>query len=345
MHDLAIRHEETRLLNIDAAKQLLADALNIQDVTEIRDYAEAVRLVARQAKAGLEAQNQAAEIKLWAERRGGEMLASIERQRGEQTSSIARTNYQSAVERADIGRTTAHNWQRIASIPQSDFEQHIETAKAEREELTTAGTVRLAKQFDYKRDTKSNHAGNVYEPQGYDACQTPPYAIDPLLPYLNSNHTIWEPAAGEQHLVEAFYDAGFDRVLVSDMLTGQNFLEYEPDERWDCLITNPPYSIKYEFLARCYELGKPFALLVPVEFMGSGKAQARLQHHGFEIMLLSRRVDFKMPNAGWGGAGAQFPTFWLCWNLLPEPIMFGDITLEAKKAFHSDKSPSNKAVA
>ncbi len=189
--------------------------------------------------------------------------------------------------------------------------------------------------FNYKRDMKSNRAGIVYEPQGYDACQTPPYAIDPLLPYLTRGQIIWEPARGEGHLVEAFYDAGFKEVVTSDMLTGENFFEYEPVERWDCIITNPPYSLKFEWLERCYELGKPFALLVPVEMLGAGKAQELMQQHGFEIMLLSRRVDFKMPNAGWSGAGSQFPVMWLCWNLLPQPVVFGDIPIEVKKAWHN----------
>ena len=34
--------------------------------------------------------------------------------------------------------------------------------------------------------------------------------------------------------------------------------------QFDCIITNPPFSLKQEFLQRCYELGKPFALLLPL---------------------------------------------------------------------------------
>lgn len=202
--------------------------------------------------------------------------------------------------------------------------------------MTIGSYAKQLNGHNYKRDTKSNRAGVAYEPQGYDACQTPPYALDPLLPYLDRTFAIWEPAAGDNHLVEAFFDAGFDHVYASDMLTGENFLEYEPDLQWDCIVTNPPYSLKYEFLERCYSLGKPFALLVPVEMLGSGKSQMLMQQHGFEIMLLSRRIDFKMPNAGWAGAGAQFPTLWLCWQLLPRPVMFGDIPLDVKRSFHQN---------
>ncbi len=179
--------------------------------------------------------------------------------------------------------------------------------------------------FNYKRDNKSNQVGDIYEPKGYDACQTPPYAIDPILPYLNKDWTIWEPAAGENYLVEALYDSGYstNKVVISDLLTGQNFFEFTPDY-WDFLITNPPYSIKYQWLERCYQLGKPFAILVPVEILGAKTAQELLQKYGFEMLLLNKRVDFKMPYKGWESS-AQFPVFWLCWQLLPQQVIFGEL--------------------
>lgn len=173
---------------------------------------------------------------------------------------------------------------------------------------------------------KSNQPGDLYSPKGYDACQTPAYALDPLLPFLNRDWLIWEPAAGEKHLTEALRNGEFGdkKVIASDILTGENFFEFEPP-KWSCLVTNPPYSIKYQWLERCYQLGKPFALLVPVEILGAKTAQEFLKQYGFEIMLLNRRVDFKMPNKGWENSSAQFPVLWLCWQILPEKVMFGEI--------------------
>jgi len=162
-----------------------------------------------------------------------------------------------------------------------------------------------------------------------DQCQTPPYAIDPLLPYLDPDSIIWEPACGEGMLVEAFYDSGFSEVIASDALTGQNFFDYEP-EGWDCLITNPPYSIKYEWLERCYELQKPFALLVPVDTLGAKTAQLLFAEYGSETMFLHPRIDFKMPKKEWDSS-AQFSVVWLCWNILPEQVMYGDVTKGKEK--------------
>lgn len=175
---------------------------------------------------------------------------------------------------------------------------------------------------------KINRAGDIYQPQGFDACQTPPAAVEPLIAHLSEDWIVWEPACGEGMIVEALYKAGHD-VVGSDILQGCNFFEHEP-EHWDCLVTNPPYSIKYQWLERCYALGKPFALLLPVETLGAQRAQALFIEHGVQIILFDKRVNFKMPNVGWEGSSAQFPTAWFTWGLdLETQIVFAKLGAES----------------
>ena len=71
--------------------------------------------------------------------------------------------------------------------------------------------------------------------------QSPPEALDPLLPYLPQGAIIWEPCAGRGHLVTKLRQKGYD-VLASDILYGQDFFEYEPGFPWEILITNPPLA-------------------------------------------------------------------------------------------------------
>lgn len=182
-----------------------------------------------------------------------------------------------------------------------------------------------------KMKPKISRKGDEKKPSGYDTCYTPPYALAPLYPYLPKDKIIWESAMGIGHL---FYDLLGNDYLArgSDLATtGHNFFEYSPDE-WDIQVTNPPYSIKFKWMQRSYDLGKPFALLLPVEAIGAKKTQLMMRKYGYEIMLLQERVDFCMPEKGWEGAGAQFPVMWYCWNLLPEKIMYGSFA-EEKKAF------------
>jgi hypothetical protein len=54
-------------------------AKTLDDVLQIRDQAEALRVYVKAASDSLEAANAAAEIKLRAERKAGEMLAAMEK--------------------------------------------------------------------------------------------------------------------------------------------------------------------------------------------------------------------------------------------------------------------------
>ena len=65
------------LVRLETARRLLAEVRSVDDAKAIHDVAEAARIYARQARLGLEAQNDAAEIKLRAERKLGELLAAI----------------------------------------------------------------------------------------------------------------------------------------------------------------------------------------------------------------------------------------------------------------------------
>lgn len=45
---------------------------------------------------------------------------------------------------------------------------------------------------------------------------------------------------------------------------GKDFFSYEPDEPYDYIISNPPFSCKDEVLKRLYELNHPYAMLLPL---------------------------------------------------------------------------------
>ena len=174
-----------------------------------------------------------------------------------------------------------------------------------------------------KRPTTADTASSV----GYDRCQTPPYAAEPLQAILPPHTRIWECAAGEGQLSSALRQQGHT-VIESDLLTGRNFFTWQPDH-WECIVTNPPYSVKYHWLERCYDLGKPFALLVPVEMIGAWKAQRLFLRYGVELLLLNRRVNFSMPRRGYSGGGAQFPVLWLTWQMTGQALSFATITQRA----------------
>jgi len=139
-----------------------------------------------------------------------------------------------------------------------------------------------------------------------DDFQTPPVALKPLLPYLKKDWLIWECACGDGNLVREFIKLGY-KCIGTDLKTGHDFLSFEP-KYFDCIVTNPPYSIKQQFLERCYWWGKPFALLLPLTTFETAKRQRLFKKYGVEVIMFDKRINFKTPSGK--GSGAWFATAW-----------------------------------
>lgn len=136
--------------------------------------------------------------------------------------------------------------------------------------------------------------------------QTPKEALKPLLPFLKKDWLIWECATGKGNLERGLLEEGY-LTIGTDILNGYDFLNYEP-KQYDCIITNPPYSIKQQFLQRAYELGKPFAFLLPLTTFETTKRQELFKKYGLEVIFFDKRINFETPSGN--GSGSWFATAW-----------------------------------
>lgn len=162
------------IARINQARRLLAEAKGLDEIKAVRDMAEAARLYARAAGLGQDAMNEAAEIKLRAERKAGEALAAMDKNRGggfthgKPTDSQAEsvTEHPPTLADLDITPKQSMNWQAEATVPEPIFEAHIQTAKQNGDPLTTSGVVRLAREAQAKREIEETQA--VIEAAGDD---------------------------------------------------------------------------------------------------------------------------------------------------------------------------------
>jgi DNA modification methylase len=172
--------ESKSLQNISKARQMLAEAKTLDDVLMIRDKAEAVRVYAAAAKLGLESQNEAAEIKIRAERKAGELLREMPKAKGGeyyheeptgntmlpvappptlaelgiekmQSHLAGGCEMQPPVELpptlAELGveKTQSHRWQTMAELPEEEFEEFVAETKENKNELTSTSVYKEAK--------------------------------------------------------------------------------------------------------------------------------------------------------------------------------------------------------
>jgi hypothetical protein len=154
-----------------------------------------------------------------------------------------------------------------------------------------------------------------------DDFQTPPYAVKPLIPYLNRNWVIWECAEGQGYLSGALKSAGFKVISTGIEF---DFLKGIPNFHFDAIVTNPPYSLKDEFIEKAFSYNKPLALLLPLTALEGKRRQEIYKKYGIQLLILNKRINFITPSGK--GSGSWFATMWLTHGLnLPKDITFAEI--------------------
>ena len=141
----------TALIQLNAIEKARAEAKSIDAITNIRNQAEAARQCFRLAEYGLEMQNNAAEVKLRAERRAGGMLHEMDRADRGRPSKMS---HRATLSNMGVSRDQSSRWQEEAGIPEEAFERHVAETKAAGTELTSAGVIRLAKKLKQTRERK-----------------------------------------------------------------------------------------------------------------------------------------------------------------------------------------------
>lgn len=153
-----------------------------------------------------------------------------------------------------------------------------------------------------------------------DDFYTPSWITDLLLKHIDVfQKIVLEPASGEGHISEVLFSKGA-YVYSRDIKGGQDFLKVDQeDEAIDCIITNPPFSLKDEFIAKCIEIGKPWALLLPVSsIQGKKRNELFSKVEDLSIIIPNKRVAFI------GGKNSpNFASAWFCSGFkLPKQLIF-----------------------
>jgi len=160
---------------------------------------------------------------------------------------------------------------------------------------------------------------------GNDEFYTPRYAIEPLIKYVASDLKIWCPFDKPESLIVKRFRENGNFVISSHIDEEKDFFFH--NEECDCVISNPPYSLKTEVFERLFYIGKPFAMLVGV--VGLFESQRRFnlfKNNKFEIMFLNKRVSyFKSYEDQKTSLNPPFSSVWITSNLLPSKILFEEI--------------------
>lgn len=128
-----------------------------------------------------------------------------------------------------------------------------------------------------------------------DFYATPKSAFEPLLPYIKAvDKVVWEPACGDLRLIKWMRDYGIqaygsDIALPSD---GEDFLKSDGYQD-ECIVTNPPYSLAFEFCQHSVAMSEHVFLLLRLNFLASQKRREWFKaHEPSALFILSERPSF-----------------------------------------------------
>lgn len=157
------------LARLSKATRMLAEAKTLEEFKDIRDTAKLFIEWAKARGLGLDSMNDGAEIKLRAEWEMGALLAQSQREQGGSgrfglsidgqtnglgTSAQTVSEYRAVLDATNTTRRDAHRMQTISELAEEAFEEWLWSQRQDRQEITTAGALRLAKQL--KREQTKN---------------------------------------------------------------------------------------------------------------------------------------------------------------------------------------------
>lgn len=152
---------------------------------------------------------------------------------------------------------------------------------------------------------------------------------------IPKNKIIWCPFdTDKSNFVVVLKEQGYN-VINSHIIEEKDFYNYEP-EKWDIIISNPPFKGKANIISRIIELGnKPFALIYGIQCFNSGgftRIIGNLTKPQF--VMLTKRLKFTKDVSVNDYKKLLSPTFhsmWICNNLFEEDLQIWDQTLELKE--------------
>ena len=143
--------------------------------------------------------------------------------------------------------------------------------------------------FNFMND--ANHRTNVLDiPEIDDLAETHPLTTQTILSVLEpfKGRNILDPCCGKNMMVNELINHGHN-MISRDLFTLEQHHDFlvdplPPDTGF--IVVHPPFTMKRAFLERCFDLGKPFALLVPLLSLGTEAIGELLHKNGCEIRII-----------------------------------------------------------
>lgn len=151
-----------------------------------------------------------------------------------------------------------------------------------------------------------------------DECYTPHYAVSPILEYIPSTAVVWCPFdTSDSEFVKQISKT--NTVVYSHINHGKDFYTYEP-EKWDVIVSNPPFTNKRKIFERALSLNKPFALIMSNTWLNDAAPKQLFAEKDLQMLMFDKRIEFTQAD-GKASNKITFSSSYYCYNFLPKQII------------------------
>ena len=164
----------------------------------------------------------------------------------------------------------------------------------------------------------------MYSHGGGDEAYTPVYGVLPILEYIPQNAIVWCPFDTEESNFVRLISKK-NPVVHSHISTGQDFFSYEP-EKWDLIVSNPPFTNKRKFFERALSFHKPFALIMTNTWLNDSAPKQLFKDKDLQLLMFDKRMKFISPD-GRANDKITFSSSYYCWNFLPKQIIIKELAI------------------
>ena len=159
-----------------------------------------------------------------------------------------------------------------------------------------------------------------------DEWYTPRDCVEIIVPHLKRagyKHILCPFDTAESQFVKVLSEEGFD-VDYSHIDTGTDFFEIEGLNKYDAVVSNPPFSKRQEILERLFEEGVPFALILNFNGLFDSKRRWEMfKENKFELLVPKGRMHFF--NDTCDGNSPNFQSIYVCKGICEHQIEFVDM--------------------
>ena len=159
----------------------------------------------------------------------------------------------------------------------------------------------------------------LYSMGSNDECFTPDYGVKPIIKYIPKDAIVWCPFDTNESEYVKQISANGNKVITSHINNGQDFYTYEPEEPWDCIISNPPFTNKRKIFERALSFNKPFALLMSNTWLNDSAPKQLFYDKQLQLLMFDKRIKFS--NNGVINDKITFSSSYYCYNFLPKDLI------------------------